>query len=184
MKVLSSITFPLSILLALGISACSSLQAVFPDKQAGQDSTPIIKAEDKPGDLFTSLFNRNNNANSSSSSSSTPLNNVLVNGYLWRASLDSLAFIPLASADPFGGVIISDWYNPPETPNERFKLVVRISDRELHADSLHVSAFRQIHQNNLWIDASVAPRTARDIENTILTRAREIRSSTIGVKKD
>jgi hypothetical protein len=36
-----------------------------------------------------------------------------VNAYLWRAALDTLSFMPLASADPFGGTIITDWYSPP-----------------------------------------------------------------------
>ena len=40
-----------------------------------------------------------------------------VNSFLWRASLDTLAFMPIVSADPFGGVILTDWYSPPETPN-------------------------------------------------------------------
>ena len=39
-----------------------------------------------------------------------------VNSFLWRASLDTLSFMPLASADPFGGVIITDWYAPPDAP--------------------------------------------------------------------
>ena len=47
-----------------------------------------------------------------------------VNAYLWRAALETIDFMPLAPADPFGGVIITDWYSPPETPDERFKLHV------------------------------------------------------------
>src|SRR6185312_1833780 len=43
--------------------------------------------------------------------SATP--GIGVNSYLWRASLDTLAFMPLASADPYGGVIITDWYVNP-----------------------------------------------------------------------
>ena len=61
---------------------------------------------------------------------------VAVNAYLWRASLDTINFIPLVSADPFGGVIITDWYTPAETPNERMKVQVTILDRELRADGV------------------------------------------------
>src|SRR5438094_6111773 len=46
---------------------------------------------------------------------------VAVNAYLWRASLDTINFIPLVSADPFGGVIITDWYTPAASPTERMK---------------------------------------------------------------
>ena len=66
-----------------------------------------------------------------------------MNAYLWRASLDTINFIPLVSADPFGGVIITDWYTPAETPNERMKVQITILDRELRADGVRVSVFKQ-----------------------------------------
>ena len=100
---------------------------------------------------------------------------VAVNAYLWRASLDTINFIPLASADPFGGVIITDWYTPSETPNERMKVQVTILDRDLRADGVRVSVFKQTSTPKGWIDAQVDPRTNIDIENAILTRARQLR---------
>jgi len=99
-----------------------------------------------------------------------------INGFLWRASLDTLSFMPLNSADPFGGVIITDWYSPPETPNERFKATVYILDRRLRADGLRVSVFRQRRTgSNQWDDATVGKNTAVSMEDAILTRARELR---------
>lgn len=103
---------------------------------------------------------------------------VAVNAYLWRASLDTINFIPLVSADPFGGVIITDWYTPAETPNERMKVQVTILDRELRADGVRVSVFKQTtggRNGASWVDAQVDPRTNIDIENAILTRARQLR---------
>ena len=101
---------------------------------------------------------------------------ITVNSYLWRASLDTISFLPLSTADPFGGVIITDWYSPPETPNERFKVNVYILDRELRADGLRVAVFRQVRQgNSAWIEAKVDDRTGRDLENAILKRARQMR---------
>jgi hypothetical protein len=102
---------------------------------------------------------------------------VAVNAYLWRASLDTINFIPLASADPFGGVIITDWYTPAETPNERMKVQVTILDRDLRADGVRVSVFKQqtSAKGGGWVDAQVDPRTNIDIENAILTRARQLR---------
>ncbi len=102
-----------------------------------------------------------------------------VNSYLWRASLDTLNFMPLASADPFGGVIITDWYSDPTTPNERFKATVYILDTRLRADALNVSIFRQQQVNGAWADAAVDPDTEIQIENAILTRARQLRLSTV-----
>lgn len=104
---------------------------------------------------------------------------VGVNSYLWRATLDTVSFMPLASADPFGGVIISDWYSPPQTPTERFKVNVFILGRELRADGVRCTVFRQTRDAvGHWSDAPVDPKTGIDIENAILTRAREMRLST------
>ena len=102
-----------------------------------------------------------------------------VNSYLWRASLDTLNFMPLASADPFGGVIITDWYSDPTTPTERFKATVYILDTRLRADALNVSIFRQMQTGGQWADATVDPDTEIQIENAILTRARQLRLSTV-----
>ena len=100
-----------------------------------------------------------------------------VNSFLWRASLDTVSFMPLSSADPFGGVIITDWYSPPETPSERFKMTVYILDRQLRADGLKVSVFRQqLAAGKQWIDSDVGASTATELENAILTRARQLRS--------
>ena len=100
---------------------------------------------------------------------------LAVNGYLWRAALDSLSFLPLASADPFGGVILTDWYEDTNTPNERFKLNVLILDKRLRADAVKVSAFKQVRTGNGWEDTAPNADTARKIEDAILTRAREIK---------
>jgi hypothetical protein len=120
-----------------------------------------------PGGLFGSKADRKDDTGTG----------VAVNAYLWRASLDTINFIPLVSADPFGGVIITDWYTPAETPNERMKVQVTILDRELRADGVRVSVFKQqtAPKGGNWVDAQVDPRTNIDIENAILTRARQLR---------
>lgn len=107
----------------------------------------------------------------------SPDSGVAVNAYLWRASLDTINFIPLVSADPFGGVIITDWYTPAESPNERMKVQITILDRELRADGVRVSVFKQqtSPRGGAWVDAQVDTRTNTEIENAILTRARQLR---------
>jgi hypothetical protein len=103
---------------------------------------------------------------------------VGVNSFLWRASLDTVSFMPLASADPFGGVIITDWFSPPETPDERFKVNVFILGRDLRADGVRASVFHQKKDPiGQWAEAAVDANTATDLENAILTRARQIRLS-------
>src|SRR6202042_2636645 len=99
-----------------------------------------------------------------------------VNGFLWRATLDTVSFMPITSADPFGGVIITDWYAAPDNPNERMKLNIFIRDRELRADGIKVSVFRQVRgSSGVWADVPVAASMSTDLENTILTKARQIR---------
>lgn len=99
-----------------------------------------------------------------------------VNGYLWRATLDTLSFMPLASADPYGGVVITDWYTNPEKPDERFKATVYILDTRLRADGLNVTVFKQVSDGaGGWTDAPTSAQTETDIENAILTKARQLR---------
>jgi hypothetical protein len=98
-----------------------------------------------------------------------------VNAYLWRGALDTLSFMPLASADPFGGVIITDWYTPPTSAGERFKATAYILGRELRSDGVRVTIFRQVLQNGQWVDTGVSPVTVGEIENKVLSRARELR---------
>jgi hypothetical protein len=104
-----------------------------------------------------------------------------VNGYLWRAALDTVSFMPLASADPFGGVVITDWYATPESPSERFKITVYVLDNRLRADAVKVAVFRQVRATTgEWVDAPADPATATKLENTILTRARDLRVAAHG----
>ena len=102
-----------------------------------------------------------------------------VNAYLWRGALDTLSFMPLASADPFGGVIITDWYAPPTATGERFKATAYILGRELRTDGVRVTVFRQVRDGNQWVDATINPATATDIENKVLARARELRAQQV-----
>ena len=100
---------------------------------------------------------------------------IEVSALLWRASLDTISFMPLKSADPFGGVIITDWYVPPETPNERLKLTVYILSRQLRSDGIRVSVFRETLKQGVWRTATVSKETVNKLENKILYRARELR---------
>jgi len=104
-----------------------------------------------------------------------------VNAFLWRASLDTFAFLPPLSADPLGGVIIYDWYAPPETPSERFKVTVFILDTRLRADGVRVTVNRQLRgADGNWYEAAVDEGTAAALEDAILTRARQMRIAQLG----
>ena len=102
-----------------------------------------------------------------------------VNSYLWRASLEAVSFAPLLQADSAGGVIVTDWYTNPQSPNERMKLTVTILDQDLRADALRVAASRQVNQNGNWVDAPVRAATVQKMEQIILGKARDLRRSSI-----
>ncbi|MEM9280165.1 MAG: DUF3576 domain-containing protein [Pseudomonadota bacterium] len=102
-----------------------------------------------------------------------------VNSYLWRASLDTLSFMPLTQTDSNGGVILTDWYVNPQNPGERMKLNVSILDQDLRADALRVAASRQVRGGNTWVDAPVKAATTQKLEQIILTKARDLRRGAI-----
>lgn len=99
-----------------------------------------------------------------------------VNSFLWRASLDTLSFLPIASADPFGGVILTDWYSDPNAPSERYKVTTLILGRALRTDGVKVTVFKQSKDSDgNWRDEPVNAELGRKLEDTILTQARELR---------
>ncbi len=99
-----------------------------------------------------------------------------INGFMWRAALDTVSFMPLNSADPYGGVIITDWYSPPETPGERFKVTVLVRGLDLQSDGVKVTVFRQARKaEGAWLDSKVDTNTQTDMENIILSQARVLR---------
>lgn len=102
-----------------------------------------------------------------------------VNSFLWRATLETLNFMPLEQVDPFGGVVITDWYADPAAPDERLRATAYILDQNLRADALKVSVFKQVRSGTGWDDAPVDADTARQVENSILTRARQLYIATV-----
>jgi hypothetical protein len=156
--------------LLVSLTACEGIKSEGPDSDG---------FEDKEGKSVGKLFG---DLDLLGGGSDEPTNSGIgVNGLLWRASLDTLSFLPLSSADPFGGVIITDWYAPPESPGERFKVTVFILGRELRSDGIRVSVFRQKRDAAAgWLDANTGKSTSTSLENAILTRARELRISQSG----
>ena len=103
-----------------------------------------------------------------------------VNTFLWRATLDRLSFMPLESADPFGGVIITDWYSNSETANEKFKIVAYIIGKQLRVDAIKVSVFKKVkNDNEEWVDQKTSNTLSNKIEDAILTSARKYKIENI-----
>jgi hypothetical protein len=106
-----------------------------------------------------------------------------VNAYLWRATLDTLSFMPLLQTDSNGGVIVTDWYVNPRSPGERMKVTVSILDQDLRADAIRVAALREVSTNGQWVAAPVQAATVQKLEDVILTRARDLRRQAIAPGK-
>jgi len=152
------------------LSACGESKAVFPTRDKGS-SAPRMSNEPRE-----TVFGPEGMFGDKKKGGQGDAVGIGVNSFLWRASLDTIAFMPIATADPFGGTIITDWYTLPESPTERFKVNVFILDRALRADGVKVSVFKQARDaSGGWIDVKVDPRMTADLENAILTRARQLR---------
>ena len=172
----------ISVALSVGLAACADdIQMVTPN--APTDNQPSERWRNDPargsifgeGGLTAALF-----GGPEDGADDTGGGGIGVNSFLWRASLDTLSFMPIVSADPFGGVILTDWYSLPESPDERFKVNVYILDRQLRADGIRASVFRQVQgPDGQWVDAPTDPGTATAMEDTILTRARELRVAAV-----
>lgn len=102
-----------------------------------------------------------------------------VNSYLWRASLDTISFMPLLQTDSNGGVIVTDWYVNPQLPTERMKVTISILDQDLRADAVRVAALREVNRSGQWVSAPVEAATTQKLEDIILTRARDLRRGAI-----
>jgi len=160
----------------LALTACSHTQ---PTQNADiynpeTANLPGAMATDGGASLFT--FGKGGGGSAGQS------NQIQVNAYLWRATLDTLAFMPLVSADPFGGVIITDWYTPPAAPTERFKVNAYILSQQMTANAVQVSVFHQVQQNGQWVDAPADPDTASGLEDRILAQAADLQAEAQNTK--
>ena len=153
------------------LNACDSVKtesaAKYPHSRAGE---VVYTGEEESifGDEGIDLFGNNKEEVNTG-------NGIGVNKYLWQASLETLSFIPIASADPFGGVVLTDWYVPDAAKNERFKTQVFLKGTDLKASNVKVSVLKQIKKEDTWESAPVAEDTHTKMEDAILTKARTLR---------
>ena len=100
-----------------------------------------------------------------------------INPYLWKGSLETIDFMPLSSADPFAGIIITDWYTSQGATNERCKINIFIKGYEMKTDNLKVNSFCQLLSNGQWLDIKNNIDNDAKLENAILNKAKKIRLS-------
>ena len=91
---------------------------------------------------------------------------------LWRASLDTLEFIPLSLANYSGGIIVTDWYTSQGSVNESVKISVRFLSNEIRSDALSIKVFYK--KCSIQEACQIIDKTnvlSDDIEKKILTKA-------------
>ena len=112
-----------------------------------------------------------NDKNNSTTSIGMP-----INPYLWKGSLETIEFMPLLSADPFAGVILTDWYSGTTDLIERCKINIFIKGVELNSQNLKVNTFCQsLNSDNIWIDKITDSSNNIKIENAIFNKAKKLR---------
>lgn len=160
-----------TVLLLPALSACGGTASENDDKYfMNQDDRRKLRNGTLSGEGGLKLFGGDDAAKGGAASP------IGVNSFLWQASLDTLSFLPIASADPFGGVILTDWYEDPDAAGERYKMTVLILSRDLRSDALKVAVHKQIRdETGNFRDQPQNAELNRKIEDTILTQARELR---------
>jgi hypothetical protein len=147
------------------LSSCSGLKTT----PVEQPEEPVSVLTGKPGGIKLSDFG----TKEASSGDSFP-----VNALLWRAALYISSFVPLDDVDTFGGSIVTEWYQPKATPNQRLKLTMFVIGRELRSDAVTVRAYIQNRIGTEWVDAGRDDKLGYKLEGLVLTRARELRAAT------
>jgi hypothetical protein len=148
----------------LFLSGCAAVDF----QKSEPDTEPVSILTGKSGGLKLSDFNKDN---------SDPNGGLPVNALLWRAALDIASFVPLDDVDTFGGSIVTEWYQPKSTPNQRLKLTMFVVGRELRSDAITVRAYIQNQVGTEWVDAGRDEVLGQKLENLVLTRARELRAA-------
>ena len=98
-----------------------------------------------------------------------------INPYLWKASLNTINFMPLSSTDPFAGTIITDWYTAETNQNERCKLNIFINGKDLKTENLKVLSFCQSLKKNQWVNMPSNTADNTKLENAILNGAKKLK---------
>ena len=160
----------LFLILIAGLTACSSLEP--------RTDIPATDKED-PGSFITGRSESGVSLSDITGLSDRESSGIPVNALLWRASLDITSILPIDDIDVFSGTLITDWYSLPSQPSEQIKLAVFVLDKELRSDAIRVVVYVQSRKGDVWQDAGIDPELAIRLEDLILTRARELRASSV-----
>ena len=150
---------------------------------ACSSTDPETKAQTKKkyedGSFITGKSTAGISLSSISQTSKNELGGIPVNALLWRASLDIASILPIDDVDVFSGTLLTNWYSLPSRQSERIKLAIFVLDKELRSDAIRVVVYVQSRQEDNWHDAGIDTELGTKLEELILTRARELRASSV-----
>ena len=165
-----------SVIILLTQSACNALK---PRKVSAKDFPPDprerVKKNIEEGKGFR-LFDGKGSGTTYDFASSNPL---------WQATLDTLDFMPLVSANYSGGIVITDWYSENNTPNESVKISVRFLTNEIRSDALDIDVFLKKCSQNLT-NCSISKNNndlVADLNLNILKKASKYQKKMIEKRK-
>ena len=147
----------LSMLTVFLLSGCSGDSNIFGEKNDKDYKSSLSAAENGERETIWDAFNRE--------ATREP---VKVNRYIWQAALDVLDFMPIETIDPFSGVIIKGFGIPPGGKTQ-YRATIYVIDPALEARSLRVSMQTK--------SGPVSTATMKEIEDAILSRARQMRKA-------
>ena len=164
-KGFTMVKITLLISLILSFLGCSNNNIV-PNPITGKKSNPGIFSRDaEKGISLSDIL----------SPTGEGRDNININGYLWRASLNILSIAPLISTDALGGTIITDWYTAENNMRERCKLNIFVKGADLKTDNLKVSSFCQSLEKNQWVNKPIIKEDNIRLENVILNKAKKLK---------
>tara|TARA_B100000575_G_C22863909_1_gene504589 strand:- start:175 stop:705 length:531 start_codon:yes stop_codon:yes gene_type:complete len=150
---------------SLLLSSCSGLKTT----PVEEPEEPVSMFTGKPGGLKLSDLTKKDQ----------PTDGLPINALLWRAALDIASFVPLDDVDTFGGSIVTEWHQSEDNKDQRLKLVIFVIGRELRSDAITVHAYLQNRRGAEWVDAGRDEVLGRKLEGLVLTRARELRATSV-----
>ena len=171
MKITKHILIALSILVLLAQTACGPLK---PKKTSAKDFPPDprerVKKNIEEGRGFRLLGGDKGGTNYEFASANP----------LWRATLDTLDFMPLVSANYSGGIVVTDWYSENNTPNESVKISIRFLTNEIRSDALKITVFSKQCEKTINCTVSKSnPTIENELKVAILKRAAKYKKDII-----
>ena len=160
----------LFLILLVASTSCTSSESV---------TNTSTKNKEGPGSFFTGRSEQGISLSDITGEEKNKSFGIPVNALLWRASLDIASILPIGDIDVFSGTILTDWYSLPANQKERIKLAIFVLDKELRSDAIRVIVYVQTRNGDVWEDGGIDNILATNIEDLILTRARELRASSI-----